>query len=72
MCRNCGLEIDADINTCLNIAHKAGYSPPTPGKTEAFLPTHQGATPLNEKKDKIRQPGAKTMTPRRVTGSTPQ
>ncbi|MGB9709531.1 hypothetical protein [Infirmifilum uzonense] len=56
----------------MNIAHKAGYSPPTPGKTEAFLPTHQGATPLNEKKDKIRQPGAKTMTPRRVTGSTPQ
>ncbi len=50
MCRNCGLEIDAGINTCLNIARKAGYTLPAPSKIEAFIPTHQGVTPLNEKK----------------------
>ncbi|AKG38972.1 hypothetical protein MA03_06520 [Infirmifilum uzonense] len=72
MCRNCGLEIDADINTCLNIAHKAGYSPPTQTRIEAYTPMCQGIIDLTKKKDKIRQPGAKTMTPRRVTGSTPQ
>ncbi|MGC9096370.1 MAG: hypothetical protein ACP5II_04275 [Infirmifilum sp.] len=51
------LETNADINTCLSIAHRAGYSPPTPNKIEAFLATHQGVTPLNEKKKTT--PGAK-------------
>ena len=62
MCRNCGLEIDAGINTCLNIARKAGYTPPTPTRIETYTPTHQGATPLNEKEKSTRQ---ETITPKR-------
>ncbi|WP_428287718.1 hypothetical protein [Infirmifilum sp.] len=34
----------------MNITHETGYSPPTPVKVEAFLPTHQRVTPLTEKK----------------------
>ncbi|WP_191118619.1 zinc ribbon domain-containing protein [Infirmifilum uzonense] len=34
-CKNCGLEVNADINAALNIAEKTGYSPPTPSKIEA-------------------------------------
>ncbi|AKG39172.1 hypothetical protein MA03_07910 [Infirmifilum uzonense] len=41
-CPRCGLEIHADINACLNIAHKAGYTPPTPTRIETYTPTHQG------------------------------
>ncbi|MGC8983569.1 MAG: RNA-guided endonuclease InsQ/TnpB family protein, partial [Desulfurococcaceae archaeon] len=64
-CPHCGLEINADINAALNIARKAGYTPPTPSKIEAFIPTHQGVTPLNEKEKSTRP---ETITPRRVTG----
>ncbi|AKG38999.1 hypothetical protein MA03_06740 [Infirmifilum uzonense] len=48
----------------MNIARKAGYTPPTPSKIETYIPTHQGVTPLTEKKDKIRPPGQR-ITPRR-------
>ncbi|MGB9786993.1 MAG: zinc ribbon domain-containing protein [Infirmifilum sp.] len=49
-CPECKLTINTDINACLNITHETGYSPPTPVKVEAFLPTHQRVTPLTEKK----------------------
>ncbi|WP_257719662.1 hypothetical protein [Infirmifilum uzonense] len=41
----------------MNIARKAGYTLPAPSKIEAFIPTHQGVTPLNEKKNT--PPGAR-------------
>ncbi|MGC9097090.1 MAG: hypothetical protein ACP5II_08090 [Infirmifilum sp.] len=49
------LEVNADINACLNITHKTRYSPPTPNEVKAFVSTHSGVIPLNEKKRKIHQ-----------------
>ncbi|MGB9708677.1 hypothetical protein [Infirmifilum uzonense] len=67
MCGTRGLEVNADLNPTLNIAHKAGYSPTTPVKVEAFLTIHKGVAPLTEKKNTNTR--SKTITPRRVTGS---
>ncbi|MGC9096297.1 MAG: hypothetical protein ACP5II_03875 [Infirmifilum sp.] len=58
MCKTGGLEVNADINECLNIAHKTGYSPPTQTRIEAYTPICQGIIDLTKKK-KIQPPGEK-------------
>ncbi|MGC9147025.1 MAG: hypothetical protein ACP5GL_04300 [Infirmifilum sp.] len=71
MFENFGLESNADINAALNIARKAGYTPPTPTRIETYIPTHQGVTPLTEKKKTTT--GSKTINPRRGNpGAAPQ
>ncbi|AKG39036.1 hypothetical protein MA03_06995 [Infirmifilum uzonense] len=62
-CPRCGLEANADINACLNIARKAGYTLPAPSKIEAFIPTHQGVVAATEKKKTTT--GSQRITPRR-------
>ena len=47
------LEVNADINACLNITHKTRYSPPTPTRIGTYIP-HSGVVSLAEKKGKIR------------------
>jgi transposase len=56
--KNCSLEIDADINTCLNTTRKAGYNPPIPSKIEAYAPIQQSHSKRLE---------AKATTTRRKT-----
>ncbi|MGC9146349.1 MAG: hypothetical protein ACP5GL_00835 [Infirmifilum sp.] len=52
-----GLEVSADLNSCLNIARKAGYTLPAPTRIETYIPTHQGVVAATEKKKTT--PGAK-------------
>uniref|UniRef100_UPI003312FD47 hypothetical protein n=1 Tax=Infirmifilum uzonense TaxID=1550241 RepID=UPI003312FD47 len=61
--------MNADINAALNIAHKAGYTPPTPTRIETYIPTHQGVVAATEKKKHATRP--ETITPKKGNREPP-